>query len=207
MTVTTDQDVLNAILGVDENDPIVALRQQKPSLVTELQDYYVALFEPTEASAAALPLAIRAQVAVRVASHTGSTAVVNWYRSVAESAGVTSVELDRVADVSKSPGDDDVLGAAIRHTDLLTLRPADATAADLQALKGAGLTPAGIVSLSQVIAFTSYQLRLVAALRALGRAGMSADIPTTFTLDLLSWSPWLERATDTDLDPERRAQR
>ncbi|HYI24135.1 MAG TPA: hypothetical protein VD767_01890 [Thermomicrobiales bacterium] len=167
MTVTTDQDVLNAILGVDENDPIVALRQQKPSLVTELQDYYVALFEPTEASAAALPLAIRAQVAVRVASHTGSTAVVNWYRSVAESAGVTSVELDRVADVGQ-PGDDDVLGAAIRHADLLTLRPADATAADLQALKDAGLTPAGIVSLSQVIAFTSYQLRLVAALRALG---------------------------------------
>ena len=34
---------------------------------------------------------------------------------------------------------------------------------------------------------------------------MSTTSPTGFTLDLLTWSPWLERATDTDL-PEERLQ-
>lgn len=167
-STTTAPDVLNAILGVNDDDPIVALRQQKPTLVSELQDYYLALFEPTDASARALPLAVRAQVAARVASHTASSAVVDWYRQVGLAAGVSGEDLDRVAAVGTPVEYDGVLGAAIRHADLLTLRPADATADDLQALKDAGLSPAGIVSLSQVIAFVNYQLRLVAALRALG---------------------------------------
>jgi uncharacterized protein YciW len=62
------------------------------------------------------------------------------------------------------------LGAAIRHADLLTTQPSAAQSADLQALKDAGYSPAGIVSLSQTIAFVNYQLRFIAGLRALGGA-------------------------------------
>ncbi|MEA2524788.1 MAG: hypothetical protein QOF73_2015, partial [Thermomicrobiales bacterium] len=62
------------------------------------------------------------------------------------------------------------LGAAMRHADLLTTRPSAAEAAHLQTLKEAGYSPAGVMSLSQVIAFVSYQLRLIAGLRALGEA-------------------------------------
>ena len=165
---TVSADVLNAILGIHDESPIAKMRQQKPSLVTELQDYYLALFEPTASSAEALPLTDRYLVAVRVASHTRSEAVATWYRDLAREAGVDESELDRVADTSNAIDDANATGAALRHADLLTLRPAGATPADLQALKDAGLTPAGIVSLSQVIAFVSYQLRLAAGLRALG---------------------------------------
>ncbi len=35
---------------------------------------------------------------------------------------------------------------------------------------------------------------------------MTGSIHDTFTLDLLGWAPWLERATDTDLTPEQREQ-
>jgi CMD domain protein len=169
-STATVPDVLNAILGVNDDDPIVAIRNQKPALVTELQDYYLALFEPTADSAAALPIPTRLLVAVRVASHTGSEAVASWYRAVGREAGVPDAEFDRVADVYAPADGNNAVSAAIRHTDLLTLRPADATPADLQALKDAGYAPAGIVSLSQTIAFVSYQLRLAAALRALGGA-------------------------------------
>jgi uncharacterized protein YciW len=62
------------------------------------------------------------------------------------------------------------LGAAIRHADLLTTRPSAAQPSDLQALRDAGYSPAGIVSLSQTIAFVSYQLRFIAGLRAFGAA-------------------------------------
>jgi uncharacterized peroxidase-related enzyme len=34
----------------------------------------------------------------------------------------------------------------------------------------------------------------------------STPVRETFTLDLLEWTPWLERATDTDLTPEQREQ-
>ena len=77
---------------------------------------------------------------------------------------VSSVLLALMAAVSRRASRD----AAVRHADLLTKRPADAQASDLQALKDAGFTPAGILSLSQVIAFTNYQLRLIAGLRAFG---------------------------------------
>lgn len=33
---------------------------------------------------------------------------------------------------------------------------------------------------------------------------MTDTVRETFTLDFLGWSPWLERATDTDLSPEQR---
>ena len=35
---------------------------------------------------------------------------------------------------------------------------------------------------------------------------MTGSIHDTYTLDFLGWSPWLERATETDLTPERREE-
>jgi len=161
-------DVVNAILGVDDDSSIARLRNQKPDLVRELQDYYLSLFEPTAASAQALPVVDRALVAIRVASHKGSTAVSDWYRRLALGAGATAAQLDLAADMSRPVEDATKLGAVLRHADLLTTRPDDAQKSDLQALKDTGFTPAGIVSLSQTIAFVSYQLRFVAGLRAFG---------------------------------------
>jgi CMD domain protein len=165
---TTTTDVVNAILGVDENSPIVALRNQKPTLVTELQNYYDALFLPEPESAAAFPLADRFVVAVRVASFTGSSAVADWYANLATSASVDAETISRARETSVEWNGDSSLDAAIRHTDLLTTRPSESSPASLQALKDAGFSPAGIVSLSQTVAFVSYQLRLIAGLRALG---------------------------------------
>jgi CMD domain protein len=168
LSTYTTTDVVNAILGADENSPIVALRNQKPTLVTELQDYYDAIFLPDPESAAAFPPADRFVVAVRVASFTGSSAVAEWYADLATSAGVESEAISRARDTTVEWDGDSSLDAAIRHADLLTTRPSDASPASLQALKDAGFSPAGIVSLSQTVAFVSYQLRLIAGLRALG---------------------------------------
>lgn len=170
MTASSVQtgDVVNAILAIDDDSPIAHLRNQKPDLVREVQDYYLSIFDPTTASAEALPLVDRALVAVRVASHTGSDAVADWYARLARDAGATDAQIDGARDVSRSIESPATLSAAIRHADLLTTKPADARQSDLQALKDAGFSPAGIVSLSQTVAFVSYQLRLIAGLRAFG---------------------------------------
>lgn len=165
---TATRDAIDRILGPDNEGRIAALRGQKPVLAEELQAYYRALFEPDEASAAAFPLADRFAVAVRVASHTRSAAVAEWYANLAREAGMTDETVERLRDVASPWPDRTPLGAAIRHTDLLTTRPAAARPEDLQRLKDAGYVPAGILSLSQTIAFVSYQLRLIAGLRALG---------------------------------------
>ncbi|VTU45928.1 CMD domain protein, family (plasmid) [Variovorax sp. PBL-E5] len=59
------------------------------------------------------------------------------------------------------------LSAALVHAHLLVLHPRDAKAADLQALLDAGWSTTDIVTLSQLVAFLSFQIRVVAGLRAL----------------------------------------
>lgn len=168
-TVATG-DVIDRIIGGDPEGRIAALRNRKPELIEELQDYYRSIFEPSSESAAAFSLGDRALVAVRVASHTGSGAVADWYAGVAADAGVPPDLIARARDVGSAWDDGMTLGAAIGRADLVTLRPADTEASDIRLLKDAGLTPAGILSLSQTIAFVAYQLRLIAGLRALGDA-------------------------------------
>lgn len=165
---TETTDTIDTILGVKPGDAIAQLRGQKPELARQDQAYYRSIFEPSAESAAQLSLRNRALVAIRVASHTGSTAVVNWYTELARTNGATPGELERAEDLTNTWSTPTVLGAAMRHADLGTTSPSAATAADLQRLQDAGFTPAGIVALSQTIAFVSYQLRLIAALRALG---------------------------------------
>lgn len=167
-SIVQTTDVVNAILEIDESSPIAQLRNQKPQLVTELQEYYDSLFVPTADSAAEFALADRFVVAVRVASFTNSEAVANWYANLADQAGVPAETIARARDTSAAWDGDTVLDAAIRHADLLTTRPSDARPDDLRKLKDAGFSPAGIVSLSQTIAFVNYQLRLIAGLRAFG---------------------------------------
>lgn len=161
-------DVIDRILGSSSGGKVAELRAQKPELAEQLQAYYLALFEPEAASAEAFSLADRYLIAVRVAAHTGSTAVVEWYGALARQAGVPAETLARIQDVGTAWTEQTKLGAAVRRADLVTRRPADTEASDLQALKDAGFTPAGILSLSQVIAFVNYQLRLIAGLRAFG---------------------------------------
>ena len=62
------------------------------------------------------------------------------------------------------------LAAAFDHMHLLVFHPRDAAPAALQALLDAGWSTSGIVTLSQIGAFLSFQIRVVAGLRALAGA-------------------------------------
>ena len=169
-TTTRSTDVIDAILGVKEGDAISTLRRQKPELAEQLQAYYLAIFDPVPESAAAFPLLDRHLVAIRVAAHTGSQAVIAWHAKRARENGAADEVIARAQDVGAPWTDETPLGAAIRHADLVTKTPAHAEQADLVALAAAGYSPAGILSLAQTIAFTAYQLRLIAGLRAFGAA-------------------------------------
>ncbi len=67
-------------------------------------------------------------------------------------------------------GGDPRMAAMLRHVDLVTCSPKDATRADIVALQRAGVADADIVRLSQLIAFVNYQVRVVAGLRLMGAA-------------------------------------
>ncbi|SEB13986.1 CMD domain protein [Variovorax sp. YR216] len=59
------------------------------------------------------------------------------------------------------------LSAALVHAHLLVFHPRDAQAQDLQALLDAGWSTTDIVTLSQLVAFLAYQVRVAAGLQVL----------------------------------------
>lgn len=59
------------------------------------------------------------------------------------------------------------LAAAFEHVHMLVFHPRDAAAPSLQSLLDAGWTTTEVVTLSQLVAFLSFQIRVVAGLRVL----------------------------------------
>jgi CMD domain protein len=59
------------------------------------------------------------------------------------------------------------LVAAFEHTHMLVFHPRDAAAPSLQALLDAGWSTTDVVTLSQLVAFLSFQIRVVSGLRVL----------------------------------------
>ena len=70
-----------------------------------------------------------------------------------------------IADTGFDGGSDIRLRAIIRHTDLVAVNPKEAVSGDVSALQNVGIADADIVRLSELIAFVSYQIRVVAGLR------------------------------------------
>jgi CMD domain protein len=59
------------------------------------------------------------------------------------------------------------LTAALEHAHLLVLRPREATPEALERLLAVGWSTTGIVTLSQLVAFLAFQVRVVHGLRQL----------------------------------------
>ena len=89
-------------------------------------------------------------------------------------AGPLSAEDEPGPHYLVSPGGRETFGTrlsgALEHTHMLVFHPRDAAPAHMRALESAGWSATGIVTLSQLVSFLSFQLRAAAGLRALDRS-------------------------------------
>ena len=145
-------DIIAALAGVEADSPLATLRAQRPESVQHAQGSYAALFDPAES--VGLAPGERFAVARHVAQLHAAEAAEQHY----------AARLAAVGEPSPSPR----LSALLAHAELLSQRPAAARPADLQALADAGLFTREIVTLSQIIAFVAFQVRVIAGLRLLG---------------------------------------
>ncbi|MBV9355202.1 MAG: alkylhydroperoxidase, partial [Chloroflexi bacterium] len=157
MTVpATDVDVIAALAGVDAGSALAELRAQRPEAALHAQGSYAALFHP--AASTGLADAERFAVAAYVAELHGADEAVRHYRARLGEAGDAGARYQILR----------------RHAELLARRPQDARPRDLQSLVDAGLSTPDIVTLSQMIAFVAFQVRVVAGLRVLGPTALAA---------------------------------
>ncbi|RQU46598.1 hypothetical protein DF147_13030 [Burkholderia cenocepacia] len=163
LTPAAVPDTIDAAAGLREGDAIAALRRARSKVLLHTQLSEAALFD------AALPdlsPVERLHAARYVARQSNAHALTDIYRTRLLDAGGTLDDIKR-ADADAFDALPRRLGAILLHAKRLTHAPVDARAADLAALKSAGLTTSAIVALSQLIAFVAYQLRVAAAARAL----------------------------------------
>ncbi|MFJ3394174.1 CMD domain protein [Leifsonia aquatica] len=187
-------DVIDQLVGIAPGDALDALRDQRPNARANAQASYDALFHSDEREEVGQRerLAVAYWTVALSQSPTAS-----HYRDLlaAEDADLlTALEaavpgaltegpygdypagpltVENVAglvwtpDAALSASAGERLAAALAHTHLLVYRPRDSSADALQALLDAGWSTTGIVTLSQLVAFLSFQLRVVAGLTVL----------------------------------------
>jgi CMD domain protein len=187
-------DVIDHLIGAEEGDALFALRIQRPEAKRNAQASYDALFASDDLEH--VSRVERAAVAYWAVALAGSRAA-SYYRDplAAESPDILAAIEKALADaVTTGPYGDypegpltaenvpgphweppaelgpavgEKLAAALRHTHLLTFHPRDASAEALQDLLDAGWSTTGIVTLSQLVSFVNFQIRVIDGLAAL----------------------------------------
>lgn len=193
-------DIIDTLAGIKPGSALDALRAKRLQARENAQKSYLSLFEPIDAgdfslleraAVAAFVTGLHGESPVaafyrdKLAASAGGAALLEAIDAeIARGktsgpygsfpSGPLSIEnmaglIYRVSAASKS-----ALGtrlvAALEHAHLLVFRPRDAASSDMKALLAAGWSNTGIVTFSQLVAFLSFQVRVVSGLRTLAAA-------------------------------------
>jgi CMD domain protein len=187
-------DVIDRLLDIEEGDALFDLRTSRPEAKRNAQASFEALLEPDdEQHATRLE---RLAIAYWTVALSRSAALPFYADLLAADSPATLAALEAALPdaITTGPYGDfpegpltventdglhwapsaelvaaagERLAAALAHTHLLTYRPRDSSAEALQALLDAGWDSTGIVTLSQLVSFLHFQLRVVAGLTVL----------------------------------------
>ena len=165
---STRLDVIDAAVPLAPSHAIRTLRLQREKIVAATQGSYDAMFSP---SVEGLSVAERLLVALHACSVSKAATLAAHYRERLLAEGA---DRELVAAVgSGAPVADARLRTVLAFTASLIERPIEGDKASVDALAEAGLSTPAIVALGQLIAFLSYQIRVVAGLQALAAAEVS----------------------------------
>ena len=194
-------DVVAELAGLPPGSPVHALRARREQARAQSQAAYDALFRPGDAgtfpvldrlAVAMFVAGVHGQAAIATFYSDAYTAA-HGRSAIPAATDIAIVEAEARGPYGRYPAgplsaeDADGLeyrvGAALRqtlgvrlvaayeHAHMLVFHPRDATPAHLQALLDAGWSTTDIVTLSQLVSFLSYQVRVLAGLRAMTEAG------------------------------------
>jgi CMD domain protein len=193
----TDADIIDALVGITPGSSLDAIRARRPEARAHAQATYRALFTPdTPGNISAQErfavgefvaglhgaAAIADRYAERLVESGASAALKEAVDAAVKEAKThgpygrypagplsredTAGPVYRVASTTRralGPR----LAPAFEHVHMLVFHPRDAAPAALQALLDAGWSTTDIVTLSQIVAFLSFQIRVVTGLRTL----------------------------------------
>jgi CMD domain protein len=187
-------DVIDHLVGIAPGDALDSLRSQRPNARENAQTSFDALLNSDELEHASQLERLAIAYWTIALSQSSATSFYRDLLAAEDEATVAALETALPSAVTTGPYGDypegpltvenvpglhwepdaaltasvgPRLAAALSHTHLLVYRPRDSSADALQALLDAGWSTTGIVTLSQLVAFLNFQLRVVAGLTVL----------------------------------------
>lgn len=170
-------DVIDHLAGEGDGGQIARLRSLRPQARENAQRSYEALLEPADPGS--VPLRERYAIAAHVARLHGPGPAAELYLENLRDEDPALAERIEAAEATG----EERLDAGLAHADLLVLRPREAAPAHLRTLEAAGWDADGIVTLSQLVSFLTFQLRVAHGLRVLAENPAPAAQPALTTED------------------------
>lgn len=151
---------------LDAAGPIAEALTVRANIVALADASHDAVLTPREPGG--IDHGLRAALAARMAHHNRDDRIAAHYAELLDVAGPPQA-VAAIAEPGHTPSDPR-LAAIVRHIDLLTTHPRDATKGDVDALRNAGVAEPDIVRLAELAAFVSFQVRFAIGLRLLESA-------------------------------------
>ena len=122
------ETVVAKAAGITAGGPLTAVLKLRSEILELTENSHDASLRPIQTGS--LTHSERAGLACRIAKRNNDPALTKHYE------GMFGVGSQQIADTGFDGGADDRLKAIIRHTDLVTLNPKEATVGDIAALRG-----------------------------------------------------------------------
>jgi uncharacterized peroxidase-related enzyme len=194
-------DVIDQLLGINHGASLWAVRHARDKVVAATQSSYEGFFAPNLSQ---LSLSQRLEIALLCSDLTPCPLLSKHYAK--------QLELTKNQSSGVSPP---AMTAAKQFAHVLTTKPIDGDKALLQTLPKAGLDTPTIIALAQLVAFISFQTRVVQGLLAMQTASANTSVTSTthttpsasdsnnvalgspinikgFTNEVLDWKSWLD---------------
>ena len=205
--MSENYDVVQYLAGISAGSELAESRVIRQQATEHTQGSYQALFSRGSDD---FPLALRTLIAAQVAAWHQLTALQQHYASLSPAAQPSAA-----------------LTAALSFARRLTFEPVACGPDDIQHLQQAGWQTDTIVTLAQLIAFVSFQSRLISGFRLLAdhqapsagepnppvcagrwhthpQTQQQQPAPVAFTQKTLGWEPWLAPKPLTEFTPQQQ---
>ncbi|WP_246249161.1 CMD domain-containing protein [Chelativorans alearense] len=162
MNELSPNDVVITQADAAESGPVRDALEGRADIMAMTQATHDAALKPADPGG--LSHGERAALAARIARLNADEGLAAHYATLLEEAGADEA-VSAMADPAYKGGGDTRRAALIAYTDLVSVYPRETAAADIEALKTAGVSDADIVRLSELNAFLAYQIRVIAGLK------------------------------------------
>jgi uncharacterized peroxidase-related enzyme len=218
-------DFIDQAVPLAPGAALQALRRERPRIVEATQASQQAMFGD---GVQGLSVRHRLAVALQVCLLAEAPSLAALYRQALLDGGAPPDHVQAIGTGGVAAVVSPRLAALLQFAGALTRRPLDGDRAAIAALQAAGLDAAAIVALGQLVAYLSYQVRLVAGLQAMAAAGpapaLRSEAPGVlaappvvapadaaplhingFTSATLGWQPWLPTVAPETATPAQLA--